>query len=123
QQKWQQALEQWHDKRSWREDVRFDDVLQYLRQTTVEAQQLQAHCQRSEADLLTWLNQLRPGGESVYHDTIDEQQASQLLETAHAVYTLLGNGEQGHSGCASRPSARAPCLAWRCSTSTRNWPA
>ncbi|MEG2966412.1 MAG: T6SS effector BTH_I2691 family protein [Pseudomonas sp.] len=95
QQKWQQALEQWHDKRSWHEDVRFDDVLQYLRQTTVEAQQLQAHCQRSEADLLTWLNQLRPGGESVYHDTIDEQQASQLLETAHAVYTLLGNGEQG----------------------------
>ncbi|WP_053164468.1 toxin VasX [Pseudomonas sp. P1.8] len=92
---WQQALEEWNAKRLWREDVRFDDVQQYLRQTTAEARRLREHGQRSERDLLTWLDQLGPGAEAVYHDTCDEGHASQLLETAHALYTVLGNGENG----------------------------
>ncbi|MFS2195642.1 toxin VasX, partial [Pseudomonas sp. Pseusp88] len=93
--KWQKTLEDWNAKRYWREDVRFDDAQKYLSQTTAEAQRLQEHCQRSEHDLLIWLDQLSPSAEAVYHDTCDEDQASQLLETAHALYTLLGNGENG----------------------------
>ncbi|MBZ9779936.1 hypothetical protein K9857_00015 [Pseudomonas sp. REP124] len=95
QQKWRTALEEWDAKRYWREDVRFDEVRNYLSQTTVEALQLQAHIQRSADDLIDWLDQLNPGAESIYHDTGHEDQASQLLETAHALYTALGNVERG----------------------------
>ncbi|MGY2293839.1 hypothetical protein ACW9H9_28975, partial [Pseudomonas sp. SDO5215_S409] len=38
-----------------------------------------------------------PNAEAIYHDTCNEAQASQLLETAHALYTLLGNGENGQA--------------------------
>ncbi|MDD2048283.1 T6SS effector BTH_I2691 family protein, partial [Pseudomonas putida] len=105
---WQAALEEWHAKRLWREDVHFDEVQQYLSQATVQAQRLQAHCQRSEADLLTWLERLAPDAEAVYHDTCNGDQASQLLETAHALYTLLGNGSKGQQWLcqqAERPSS------------------
>ncbi|MGY2262051.1 T6SS effector BTH_I2691 family protein [Pseudomonas sp. SDO55104_S430] len=95
QQKWRTALEEWEAKRYWREDVRFDEVRNYLSQTTVEATQLQAHIQRSADDLIDWLDQLNPGAETVYHDTGHVDQASQLLETAHALYTALGNVERG----------------------------
>ncbi|KAF1019040.1 MAG: hypothetical protein GAK37_03749 [Pseudomonas sp.] len=95
--KWQAALEDWNAKRFWREDVRFDEVQTYLSQTTTQALQLQSHCQRSERDLITWLDQLGPSAEAVYHDTCHADQASQLLETAHALYTLLGNGENGQA--------------------------
>ncbi|WP_442113482.1 T6SS effector BTH_I2691 family protein [Pseudomonas sp. NUPR-001] len=104
---WQAALEEWNAKRLWREDVRFDDLRRYLSEVRVEAQQLQAHCQRSEADLLTWLNRLSPSAEAVYHDTCNREQARQLLETAHMLYTLLGNGQQGQQWLcqqAERPS-------------------
>ncbi|MGY2263445.1 T6SS effector BTH_I2691 family protein, partial [Pseudomonas sp. SDO55104_S430] len=87
---WRTALEEWEAKRYWREDVRFDEVRNYLSQTTVEATQLQTHIQRSADDLIDWLDQLNPGAETVYHDTGHEDQASQLLETAHALYTALG---------------------------------
>ncbi|QYX48625.1 hypothetical protein K3F43_03725 [Pseudomonas tussilaginis] len=92
---WQAALEEWKAKRLWREDVRFDEVQQYLSQTTTQAQRLRAHGQRSEADLLTWLDRLSPRAEAVYHDTCKADQASELLETAHALYTVLGNGQSG----------------------------
>ncbi len=92
---WQEALEEWNAKRFWREDVRFHEVLAYLRQTTAEAQRLLVHSQRSEQDLLTVLDQLSPSAEAVYHDTCNDEQAIQLLEMAHAVYTVLGNGEGG----------------------------
>ena len=92
---WQAAVDEWNAKRLWREDVRFDEVQQYLSQTTRQALQLQQHIQRSEADLITWLDQLGPSAESVYHDTCDADQARQLLETAHALYTALGNVEAG----------------------------
>ncbi|MGE9840253.1 T6SS effector BTH_I2691 family protein, partial [Pseudomonas sp. UM16] len=92
---WQAALEEWKAKRLWREDVRFDEVQRYLSQTTTQAQRLQAHGQRSEADLLTWLDRLSPRAEAVYHDTCKADQASELLETAHALYTVLGNGQNG----------------------------
>ncbi|ALI01906.1 hypothetical protein C1Y08_16125 [Pseudomonas sp. FW306-02-F02-AA] len=95
QNKWKKALEEWNAKRFWREDVRFDEVQKYLSQTTTEAQRLHDHCQRSERDLITWLDQLSPSAEAVYHDTCNEDQASLLLETAHAIYTALGNGENG----------------------------
>ena len=95
QSKWQTALEEWNSKRLWREDVRFDEVQKYLSQTTVEALRLQKHIQRSEEDLITWLDQLSTSAEAVYHDTCNEDQASQLLETAHAIYTSLGNAEAG----------------------------
>ncbi len=94
---WQSAVEEWNAKRLWREDVRFDEVQQYLSQTTREALQLQQHIQRSEADLLTWLDQLSPSAEAVYHDTCNEEQATQLLETAHALYTALGNAQAGQT--------------------------
>ena len=92
---WQSAVDEWNAKRLWREDVRFDDVQQYLSQTTREAWQLQQHIQRSETDLIAWLDQLSPNAESVYHDTCNEEQSCQLLETAHALYTALGNVEAG----------------------------
>jgi hypothetical protein len=57
---WRTALDEWYARRLWREDVRFDEVQQYLSQTTREALQLQQHIQRSEADLITWLDQLAP---------------------------------------------------------------
>lgn len=93
--KWQAALEEWNAKRYWREDVRFDEVQKYLSKTTTEAQRLQDHCQRSEQDLIKWLDLLSPSAEAVFHDTTDEAQACLLIETAHALYTLLGNGEKG----------------------------
>ncbi|PSS59103.1 T6SS effector BTH_I2691 family protein [Pseudomonas sp. BBP2017] len=105
---WQTALEEWNAKRLWREDVRFDEAQQYLSQTSAQAQRLQDHCQRSEADLLTWLDRLSPSAEAVYHDTCNVDQASQLLETAHALYTLLGNGQHGQQWLcqqAERPSS------------------
>ncbi|WP_426202226.1 T6SS effector BTH_I2691 family protein [Pseudomonas sp. TWP3-1] len=95
QKKWQTALDEWNSKRYWREDVRFDEVQKYLSQTTTEAQRLQEHCKRSEQDLITWLDQLSPSAEAVYHDTVNEEQSCQLLESAHALYTVLGNGEKG----------------------------
>lgn len=95
QKKWQAALEEWNAKRYWREDVRFDEVQKYLSKTTTEAQRLQEHCKRSEQDLIKWLNLLSPSAESVYHDTTNEAQACLLIETAHTLYTLLGNGEEG----------------------------
>ena len=73
---WQTAVDEWNSKRLWREDVRFDEVQQYLSETTRAALQLQQHIQRSEADLISWLNQLSPSAESVYHDTCNEDQAS-----------------------------------------------
>ncbi|AIL63363.1 T6SS effector BTH_I2691 family protein [Pseudomonas alkylphenolica] len=105
---WQAALEEWKAKRLWREDVRFDEAQQYLSQTTAQAQRLQDHCQRSETDLLTWLERLGPGAEAVYHDACNVDQSSQLLETAHALYTLLGNGSKGQQWLckeAERPSS------------------
>lgn len=93
--KWQAALEEWNAKRYWREDVRFDEVQKYLSKTTTEAQRLQDHCQRSEQDLIKWLDLLSPSAEAVFHDTTNEAQACLLIETAHALYTLLGNGEKG----------------------------
>ncbi|WP_339496258.1 T6SS effector BTH_I2691 family protein [Pseudomonas sp. RA_105y_Pfl2_P56] len=95
QKKWQAALEEWNAKRYWREDVRFDEVQKYLSKTTTEAQRLQDHCKRSEHDLVKWLDQLGPSAEEVFHDTADEEQACLLLETAHALYTVLANGEKG----------------------------
>lgn len=107
QKKWQTALERWNDKRLWREDVRFDEVRQYVSETACEVMRLQAHCQRSEEDLLVWLDRLSPSAEDIFHDTCNASQARQLLETAHLVYTLLANGEKGqHWLCreAGRPS-------------------
>ncbi|TDF84439.1 T6SS effector BTH_I2691 family protein [Pseudomonas sp. H9] len=104
---WQAALDEWNAKRVWREDVHFDDMQHYLSQTTARAQQLKVHCQRSEADLLNWLNRLAPNAEALYHDTCNAYQASELLETAHALYTLLGTGEAGQQWLcqqAQRPS-------------------
>ncbi|MBK5374803.1 hypothetical protein JFT81_09150 [Pseudomonas sp. TH43] len=95
QKKWQSALEEWNAKRYWREDVRFNEVQKYLSKTTTEAQRLQEHCKRSEQDLLKWLDMLSPSAEAVFHDTADEAQACLLLETAHALYTVLANGEKG----------------------------
>ncbi|MDY7065819.1 hypothetical protein PsexTeo8_22680 [Pseudomonas extremaustralis] len=92
---WRTALDEWYARRLWREDVRFDEVQQYLSQTTREALQLQQHIQRSEADLITWLDQLGPHAEAVYHDPCEAGQASLLMETAHALYTALGNAEAG----------------------------
>ncbi|PMX03717.1 hypothetical protein C1X59_04865 [Pseudomonas sp. FW215-R2] len=107
QKKWQSALEEWNAKRLWREDVRFDEVQKYLSTSTLEALQLQKHCEHSVQDLITWIDQLSPSAEAVYHDTCNEAQACQLLETAHAVYTLLGNSEKGQEWLckqAARPS-------------------
>jgi hypothetical protein len=107
QKKWQTALEGWNDKRLWREDVRFDEVRHYLSETACEVLRLQAHCKRSEDDLLAWLDRLGPSAEDIYHDTCNAGQTSQLLETAHMVYTLLANGEKGQKWLcqqAERPS-------------------
>lgn len=107
QKKWQTALEGWNDKRLWREDVRFDEVRQYVSQTACEVTRLQAHCQRSEEDLLGWLDRLSPSAEDIFHDTCNASQARQLLETAHLVYTLLANGAKGQNWLcreAERPS-------------------
>ncbi|MBP2262583.1 T6SS effector BTH_I2691 family protein [Pseudomonas sp. BP8] len=103
--KWGEALEEWNAKRLWREDVRFEEMQKYLTRTTAEAQRLSTHCQRSEQDLLAWLNRLQPFAEVIYYDTCNEAQASQLLNMAHALYTVLGNGEAGQ--------------AWLCKQATR----
>lgn len=92
---WQAAVDEWNSKRLWREDVRFGEVRQYLSQTIRQALQLQQHVKRSVEDLILWLDQLSPNAESVYHDTCSEAQAHQLLESAHALYTALGNVEAG----------------------------
>lgn len=108
QRKWQTALEGWNDKRLWREDVRFDEVRRYVSESASEILRLQAHCQRSEGDLLAWLDRLDPSAEDIYHDTCNAKQASQLQQTANMVYTLLANGEKGqHWLCqqATRPSS------------------
>ncbi|MFQ6572797.1 T6SS effector BTH_I2691 family protein [Pseudomonas sp. UM16] len=103
---WRAVLAEWNAKRLWRQDVRYAQMQQYLGQTTLQAQQLQAHCQRSEGDLLSWVNRLGNSAEALYHDSGNEDQASQLLETAHALYINLGNGEGGQRWLSEQ--AKAP---------------
>lgn len=92
---WRNAVDSWNDRRLWREDVHFDDVRSYLSQTLGELLRLQAHCQRSERDLLNWLDCFAPNADAVFHDICDARQASELMKTAHTLYTELGSGESG----------------------------
>jgi hypothetical protein len=105
--RWHKAREDWNHRYLWREDVRFEEVQGYLSQTTVQAQRLLDHCQRSEQDLLTWLDGLGPSAEALFHDTCNEGQSTALLETSHGLYQLLASHERGQRWLcqqASRPS-------------------
>lgn len=94
-QQWQATLKDWDSKSKWRKDVFFEDVSSFYAETTKQLLRLQAHCQRSEHDLITWLDVLKPNAEAVYYDTCNPAQSTELLGIAHAVYIALAGCEAG----------------------------
>ncbi|MGX5218220.1 T6SS effector BTH_I2691 family protein [Pseudomonas segetis] len=94
-QQWHATLKDWNSKSKWREDVFFDDVVSFYAETTQQLLRLQAHCQRSEHDLITWLNALKPNAEAVYYDSCNAAQSAELLGLAYAVYVALSGCEAG----------------------------
>ncbi|MWV14740.1 hypothetical protein F3I16_01670 [Pseudomonas sp. L-22-4S-12] len=92
---WQELVEQWHDKRIWRADVKFDESLAYLHQQSAEQARLNAHIARSEGDLLAWLERLTPRPEEVSYDPCHAAQATELLNTMASLYEHLGATERG----------------------------
>ncbi len=92
---WRRTLAEWRDKRLWREDVHFDELQGFLSRATAQAAQLEAHAQRSERDLLNWLERLAPNADTLFFDTCNPAHSRTLLETAEGLATLLGGGEAG----------------------------
>jgi len=93
--KWQLLVEEWHQKKIWREDVRFDEAWAYLQERSDEMERLNGHIQRSETDLLAWLESLSPKAEEVSYDPCHPQQTTELLATMANLYEQLGASETG----------------------------
>ena len=93
--KWRALVEEWQQKKTWREDVRFDEALSYLQERSDEMERLNAHIQRSESDLLAWLKSLSPKAEEVFYDPCHPQQSTYLLDTMANLYEQLGASDTG----------------------------
>ncbi|GGJ82911.1 T6SS effector BTH_I2691 family protein [Pseudomonas matsuisoli] len=93
--KWQAMVEQWHQKSTWREDVEFDKAWAYLQERNDELERLNAHIQRSEHDLIAWLQRLSPKAEDISYDPCHPRQATELLETMASLYGQLAGSEKG----------------------------
>ena len=94
---WRALVDEWQQKKIWREDVRFDEAWTYLQERSDEMERLNAHIQRSERDLLAWLKNLSPKAEEVFYDPCHQQQSTELLETMANLYELLGASDTGKS--------------------------
>ncbi|OEC35027.1 hypothetical protein A7D27_26600 [Pseudomonas sp. 1D4] len=92
---WLQAVEHWHRKRLWRNDVRYEEASLFLDEKSQQAERLDAHRQRSEQDLQAWLERLSPRAEEVFYDPCHPEQATELLETMATLYSQLGASETG----------------------------
>lgn len=92
---WRALIDEWQQKKTWREDVRFDEAWTYLQERSDEMERLNAHIQRSESDLLAWLKNLSPKAEEVFYDPCHPQQSTELLETMANLYEQLGASDTG----------------------------
>ncbi|TLX64203.1 hypothetical protein DN820_07770 [Stutzerimonas nosocomialis] len=92
---WRALIDEWQQKKTWREDVRFDEAWTYLQERSDEMERLNAHIQRSESDLLAWLKNLSPKAEEVFYDPCHPQQSTELLETMANLYGQLGASDTG----------------------------
>ena len=92
---WRALVNEWQQKKTWREDVRFDEAWTYLQDCSDEMERLDAHIQRSESDLLAWLKCLSPKAEEVFYDPCHPQQSTELLETMANLYEQLGASDTG----------------------------
>lgn len=93
--KWRALVEEWQQKKTWREDVRFDEAWSYLQERSDEMERLNTHIQRSESDLLAWLKSLSPKAEEVFYDPCHPQQSTDLLDTMANLYEQLGASDTG----------------------------
>jgi len=92
---WRGLVDEWQQKKTWREDVRFEEAWTYLQERSDEMERLNAHIQRSESDLLAWLKNLSPKAEEVFYDPCHQQQSTELLETMANLYEQLGASDTG----------------------------
>lgn len=92
---WRVLVDEWQQKKTWREDVRFEEAWTYLQERSDEMERLNAHIQRSESDLLAWLKNLSPKAEEVFYDPCHQQQSTELLETMANLYEQLGASDTG----------------------------
>lgn len=94
---WEAVVEQWRSTRRWRDDVRYEEAWAYLHERSQELDKLNNHAQRSEQDLLGWLERVGTAPEHLGHDPCHAEQASQLLDTTAAIYSAVGASETGQA--------------------------
>ncbi|UYZ83068.1 LysM peptidoglycan-binding domain-containing protein [Entomomonas sp. E2T0] len=93
--RWRAKYKEWDTVKTWREDLRFDEMVDYLIQIAKDKKRYQDHIHKYQPDLIAWLNKLDGNVESVFLDPIDEDQAKELLETTETITAFLNQTAQG----------------------------
>lgn len=93
--RWREKYKNWKEAKIWRDDVRFEEMLDYHQQYFKDKQQLENHLKRHEDDLLVWTNQLGDNIESVFYDPVDKDQLQDMAETTEAITSYLSQTDTG----------------------------
>ncbi|MEH6799887.1 MAG: T6SS effector BTH_I2691 family protein [Halopseudomonas sabulinigri] len=87
---WDRLSEDWQAKDTWRHDVRFDEVCVFLNERADDLKRMRQHVRTSEADLISWLDQLNPDADELFYDTCNTKQSIALLSWADGIAQSLG---------------------------------
>ncbi len=99
---WHSLAAEWQNKSSWRNDVRFDEVLTFLHERASELRTLRTHVQKIEADVTSWLGRLGPEAQEIFYDTCDAGQVGQLLIWSEGLAQCLGSSGSAEADTAAQ---------------------
>ncbi|WP_134676536.1 T6SS effector BTH_I2691 family protein [Ectopseudomonas khazarica] len=85
----------WMDRAPLREQVKYQEALDYRRDRHVELITLMRHIDRARNDLIPWLEYIHTDPGKVFLDPCAEQQSSLLIHTAQGLFDVLGQTEAG----------------------------
>ncbi|MGY2463712.1 T6SS effector BTH_I2691 family protein [Vreelandella sulfidaeris] len=88
-------MEAWKGKRQWRDDVRYDEAVDFIATYQPRLERLQQHVDSILEDTLTWLERLPFEGEAIGYDPCDQPQSQQLMDLCAFCIESVGASEKG----------------------------
>lgn len=103
-------FESWKERAILRDDIRCQEMLTFLSQSTEEKQRYNQHIKKSEQDLLVWLNQLNTDITQIFYDNLEKTQTQTLLEKTNTLYSFIVMTDQGKGWLAQQCKAPSSVL-------------
>jgi hypothetical protein len=93
--KLEKKAQQWIDRAPLRDQVKYQEALDYRRDRHVELIALMRHIDKARNDLIPWLEYIQTDPGKVFLDPCAEQQSALLMHTAQGLFDVFGQTEAG----------------------------